>query len=77
MPHVSIKMISGRSESQKNMLTDQIVKDVMNIAGCDEKSVSVDITEINQGDWVEDVYKHDILPKLDTLYKKPGYNPSK
>ena len=75
MPHVSIKIITGRSEEQKQKLADQIVKDLMVIAGCDEHSVSVSIEEIDQKNWTEEVYKRDIAPKWNTLYKKPGYNP--
>lgn len=75
MPHVSIKMIVGRSEEQKQLLTDQIVKDVMRIAECGEDSVSVSIEEVSQGDWTENVYKQDILPHWSALYKKPGYTP--
>ena len=31
MPHVIVKLYPGRSEEQKERLTDEIVKDVMNI----------------------------------------------
>jgi len=27
-------------------------------------------------DWAEKVYKPDILDKLETIYKKPGYDPT-
>lgn len=77
MPHISVKIIAGRSERQKKMPGDQVVNDVMNIAGCDEKSVSVSIIEIDQEDWPEDVCKHEILSNWSTLYNKPGYNPLK
>lgn len=75
MPHVSIKLYPGRSEDQKRQLADQIAKDVVAIAKCDEKSVSVSIEEIKPENWTEQVYKPDILSKSEKLYKKPGYNP--
>jgi 4-oxalocrotonate tautomerase len=65
----------GRSEEQKKKLADEIVKDVVAIAKCDEKSVSVAFEEIEKEDWADKVYKPDILDRKDSLYKEPGYNP--
>jgi 4-oxalocrotonate tautomerase len=73
MPHVIVKLWPGRSEQEKKQLADAIVKDVATFAKCDESSVSVAIEEIKSSDWVEKVYKPDIIDKADTLYKKPGY----
>ena len=72
-PHVIVKLYPGRSEQQKIRLAEQIVKDVVAFADCDESSVSVSIEEIKPEDWAEKVYKPDILNKPDKLYKKPGY----
>jgi 4-oxalocrotonate tautomerase len=75
MPHVIVKLFPGRSEEQKLKLADEIVKDVVAIANCAEKSVSVAFEEIEEKDWVEKVYKPDIENKKDSLYKEPGYKP--
>ena len=75
MPHVIVKLYPGRSEQQKKLLAEEIVKDVVAIVKCEEKSVSVAFEEIEPADWLEKVYKPDILDNRDTLYKKPGYNP--
>ncbi len=75
MPHVIVKLYPGRSEEQKLKLADEIVKDVVTIAKCDEKSVSVAFVEIEKEDWAKKVYRSDILEKKDSLYKEPGYNP--
>ena len=75
MPHIIVKLYPGRSDQIKTQLADEITKDVANIAGCEEKSVSVAIEEINPEDWAEKVYKPDILENQQRLYKKPGYNP--
>ncbi len=77
MPHVIVKLLPGRSEQQKTRLAEEIVKDVVAIAKCEEKSVSVAIEEIKPEDWAEKVYKPDILDNKKRLYKKPGYNPFK
>lgn len=75
MPHVIVKLLPGRSEQQKARLADEIVRDVVAIAKCEEKSVSVAFEEIKPEDWAEKVYKPDILDSPEKLYKKPGYNP--
>ena len=75
MPHVIVKLYPGRSEEQKTKLADEIVKDIVAIAKCEEKSVSVAFEEIEKEDWAEKVYKPDILNRKDRLYKEPGYNP--
>lgn len=75
MPHVIVKLYPGRSEEQKVKLADKITKDVVTIAKCDEKSVSVAFEEIEKEDWAKKVYKPDILDKKNSLYKVPGYNP--
>ena len=56
-------------------LAEEIVKDVVAIADCEEKVVSVAFEEVNPEDWAEKVYKPEILEKQEKLYKKPGYNP--
>ena len=75
MPHVIVKLFPGRSEEQKIRLAKEIVKDVVAIAKCAEKSVSVAFEEIEEKDWAEKVYKPDILDKKNSLYKEPGYKP--
>jgi len=57
------------------LLAIEIAKDVVTIAICDEKSVSVSFEEIAKEDWAQKVYRPDILNKKENLYKEPGYNP--
>lgn len=75
MPHIIVKLYPGRSDDVKTQLADEIAKDVCDIAGCEEISVSVAFEEIASEDWAEKVYKPDILDNHQLLYKKPGYNP--
>jgi 4-oxalocrotonate tautomerase len=69
MPHVSVKLWPGRSEQTKQRLADAIIKDVVNIVGCGEESVSVAIEEVDPKDWKEKVYDPLIRKKMETLYK--------
>ena len=75
MPHVIVKLQSGRSEQQKAKLAEEVTKAVMAGANCTEQAVSVSIEDVEPNDWVEKVYKPEIIGKAGTLYKKPGYNP--
>ena len=74
MPHVIVKLWPGKSEKEKVLLAEAIVKDVCKILRYGEESVSVAIEEIEPGEWKEKVYKPDIINKQDKLYKKPGYS---
>lgn len=75
MPHVIVKLLPGRTEDQKKRLAEAITREVMAIAECEEKVVSVAFEETEKALWAEKVYRPDILEKAATLYKKPGYNP--
>jgi 4-oxalocrotonate tautomerase len=72
MPHVIVKMISGRSDELKTKLAEEITRVVMKATGNKEEAVSVSIEDIAINDWTEKVYKKDIVPSWDKLYKKPG-----
>ena len=74
MPHVIVKLWPGKSEKQKVRLAEAIAKDVMDVLGYGEESVSVAMEEVEARDWAEKVYKPDIVSKPEQLYKKPGYD---
>jgi 4-oxalocrotonate tautomerase len=75
MPHVIVKLQTGRSDQQKTKIAEEVTKAIMATANCAEQSVSVSIEDVEPSDWTEKVYKPDIAGKPDTLYKKPGYDP--
>ena len=75
MPHVVVKLYSGRSEQQKVKLAAEITKAVMSSLGNDADAVSVGIEDVEEERWLDGVYMPEILGKRQTIYKKPGYNP--
>jgi 4-oxalocrotonate tautomerase len=75
MPHIIVKLYSGRSEKEKARLAQEITKAVVSAVGAGEHSVSVGIEDVEPKAWVEKVYRPDIVGKPATIYKKPGYNP--
>lgn len=73
MPHVTVKLWPGKSERQKSRLAEAITRDLVDILGNGEDSVSVAFEEISAGEWREKVYQPEIRGCWDKLYKKPGY----
>lgn len=73
MPHVIVKLWPGKSERQKEMLSERITRSVMEVLHYGEESVSVAFEEISADEWAEKVYRPDIVNVPGKLYKKPGY----
>lgn len=73
MPHVIVKMYPGNTEEQKNKLTEEITKAIVNIVNKPEGAVSIAIEEVAENEWMDKVYETEIRPNLEKLYKKPGY----
>ena len=74
MPHIVVKVVFGNSEEDKKKIAEKITIAMADAIGSKEENVSVSIQEIEKENWSE-VYKSDILPNWETLYKKPGYDP--
>jgi 4-oxalocrotonate tautomerase len=75
MPHIIVKWYTGRTQAQKEALAEAITKEVVAVAGCAERSVSVAIEDVAPEDWTETVYRPDILEKQEMLVRQPGYDP--
>lgn len=73
MPHIVVKLYPGVSEEQKSKIAQEITKVVQQHAEKPEEYISVDIKDVPQEQWMEQVYETEIKPNLDKLYKKPGY----
>lgn len=75
MPHVVVKIYPGKTEEQKAGIAEELTRALIASAGASEEAVSVAIEDVEPKDWVEAVYRPEIMAKAETLYKKPGYNP--
>lgn len=73
MPHVVVKGYPGATEEQKRELAQEITRALMKVMNKPEASVSVDIVDVEPAEWMEKVYDTEIRPRMDRLYKKPGY----
>lgn len=73
MPHIIVKLYSGRSEELKKEAASKIAKAASEALGTDLDSVSVDFKEYDKENWKNEVYDKDIVPNFDNLYVKPKY----
>lgn len=74
MPHIIVKIV-GQSEENKTAIAQVLSETLINAFGINEASISVSIEDVLKENWIEAVYKPDILAKSNDLYKKPGYDP--
>jgi 4-oxalocrotonate tautomerase len=74
MPHVIVKLYSGRSRQDKAKLANEITKAVTSSLRIAEEAVSVGIEDVDPKDWATKVYTPDVIGKPATIYKKPGYD---
>lgn len=73
MPHFQIKLLEGKTEEQKQKLTEEVVKAAQRVIGYGNESYSVSIEDYSLTDWKNKVYPIDIMKRTDILYKEPGY----
>ena len=74
MPHVIVKLWPGKSDEQKDRLAQAIARNVVELLGSSDSSVSVSIEDVPASEWAEKVYGPDIADKPAQLFKKPGYS---
>lgn len=76
MPHIIVKLWPGKSDSQKQRLTELIMSGVTQALGYTEEAVSVAFEEVAPAEWKLKVFEPDIVEKWSTLTKTPGYRMS-
>lgn len=74
MPHIIVKIV-GQSEENKKMIAEALTESLSKSLSISDEFISLSIEDILKEEWVEDVYKPEIIGKPDNLYKKPGYDP--
>ncbi len=75
MPHIILKMHKGRDEETKKRLAEAISTAVVNEAKCPLSAVSIELVDVEPTEWDDTVFAKEILPKMESLAVKPGYNP--
>ncbi|HPD01992.1 MAG TPA: tautomerase family protein [Eubacteriales bacterium] len=74
MPHISLKMLKGRSEEQKRRAAEALTEALKASLGVSEQHISVTVEDYTAEEW-QDVFKEEITDKTDKLYLRPRYDP--
>lgn len=73
MPHISIKMLNGRTPAQKKAVTEKIIKIIREELGTPERYISISVEDFSAKEW-QDVFKNEV-ENNPALTKKPEYDP--
>lgn len=76
MPHVIVKMYSGRSDADKKALAEGITRVIGETLGDGPNSISVAIEDVPPSQWMSRVYAPEIQQNAESLFKRPGYGPA-
>lgn len=74
MPHFEIKLLEGKSDTQKQKLAEAVIQAAQEVIGFGDESYSVTIEDFTWKQWKNEVYPKHIVEREDLLYKKPGYS---
>lgn len=72
MPHITIQMFEGRTETKKQELADGVAQAVIQILDVAPEHVSVSIQDVPEAEWDESVCAK-FMEEPELLYRKPGY----
>lgn len=75
MPHLSVKMLEGRSEEQKRHLAAALVRTLTEELHCSDHYVTCTIEDYSPVEW-QIIFQEEIAAKpADVVYKKAEYDP--
>ena len=74
MPHISVKMLKGRTEEQKRQLAKALADALEKTIGASDAHVSVTIEDYTLVQW-QDEFRREVTEKREVLDKKPDYDP--
>lgn len=74
MPHISIKMLEGRTEEQKKRAAEAVKNALADSLNMGDRYITVAIEDYSAEEWQE-VFKTEITDKFDKVYVKPSYDP--
>lgn len=74
MPHISIKMLKGRTEEQKKKAAAAVAEALKGAIGVSDEHISVTVEDYTPLEW-QDEFRREVVEKSDVLYKRPNYDP--
>lgn len=73
MPHITIKMLKGRTEEQKRIASGKLASALVEAIGCNPTHISVSVEDFTPEEWQEQ-YKKEVAEN-EYLVLKPDYDP--
>ena len=73
MPHITLKMLKGRTEEQKKLAAEKLSAALVEAIGCTPSHVSVSVEDFTPEEWQEQ-YRMEVS-KNDNLVLTPDYDP--
>ena len=67
MPHITIKMLKGRTDEQKKQAADKVAAALVDAIGCNPEHISVAVEDFTPVEWQDEFRNH--------IYKEPHYDP--
>ena len=74
MPHISLKMLEGRTEEQKQKAADALKAALADSLGINDSYITATVEDFTAEEW-QTVFKQEITDKPDKVYIKPKYDP--
>ncbi len=75
MPNISVKMLKGRTQAQKEQLAKDLVEVLSRDLGADKHWITCTIEDYDAQEW-QDVFQTEIADKPPAaVFKKPEYDP--
>lgn len=73
MPHITIKMLKGRTQEQKELAAEKVAQALYDAIGCSQSHISVSVEDYTPEEW-QDVYAVEV-DNNPNLVKNANYNP--
>ncbi len=73
MPHITIKMLKGRTAEQKALAAEKLAQALTDAIGCTESHISVSVEDYTAEEWQEQ-YRLEVAENPN-LIKTPAYDP--
>lgn len=73
MPHISLKMLKGRTDEQKQLAADKLANALCEAIGCTPDHISISVDDYTAEEWQE-VFKKEIADN-NSIIRKPNYDP--
>lgn len=73
MPHITIKMLKGRTDEQKTLAGIKVAEALADTIGCDPTHISVSVEDFTPTEW-QDIYKQDVEENKNIVLQ-PNYDP--